>query len=115
MSVLLEDFQVAEHSPKRYQLLIKGADSVIMARLADRSGEIINYTQQRVDEFAREGLRTLLLAQKYIDQNDVQQCLARIEEANHQIKDRGQKLEQVYDNYENGFELIGSTAIEDKL
>ena len=46
---------------------------------------------------------------------DVQECLQRIEEANHEIKDRSQKLEELYEIYEDGFELIGSTAIEDRL
>jgi hypothetical protein len=50
MSVLIEDLQVPEHSPYRYQLLIKGADSVIMARLvANTSIDKVNYTQQTVD------------------------------------------------------------------
>ena len=115
MSVLIEDLQVPEHSQHRYQLLIKGADSVIMARLALKSTDKVHYTQQRVDEFAREGLRTLILGQKYMTKEDVHECLQRIEEANHQIKDRTQKLEEVYESYEDGFELIGSTAIEDRL
>ena len=45
MSVLIEDLQVEEDSPSRYQLLIKGADSVIMARLAFISTDIVHYTQ----------------------------------------------------------------------
>ena len=61
MSVLIEDLQVEEKSPHRYQLLIKGADSVIMARLDFTSTDKVQYTQQRVDDFAREGLRTLIL------------------------------------------------------
>ena len=45
MSVLIEDLQVPEDSPQRYQLLIKGADSVIMARIAYKSKENVYYTQ----------------------------------------------------------------------
>ncbi len=62
MSVLLEDLQAQETSPTRFQLLIKGADSVLMPRLLSQSSDIALYTQHIVDQYAREGLRTLLLA-----------------------------------------------------
>lgn len=50
--------------------MCKGADSVIQERLTEESkySEIFKSTQKNVDNFAEQGLRTLYLAEKYIDQ-----------------------------------------------
>ena len=49
-------------------LMCKGADSVIMERLSEssRNGDVLSKTQDYVDEYAEEGLRTLFLAERVI-------------------------------------------------
>jgi len=65
MSVVLRDPQ------GRILLMCKGADTVITERLSEqsRSGEILFKTDTEVDKFAEEGLRTLYLAEKYIEED----------------------------------------------
>jgi P-type E1-E2 ATPase len=50
-------------------LMCKGADSVILERMSKSSlsGEVLKNTQEYVDQYAEEGLRTLFLAEKTID------------------------------------------------
>ena len=50
----------------KIKLLCKGADSVILERL--RESKIENVTKQHLNEFANEGLRTLVLAEKEISE-----------------------------------------------
>jgi len=51
-------------------LMCKGADSVILERMTKESlgGQVLKTTQRAVDEYAKEGLRTLFLAEKIIDE-----------------------------------------------
>lgn len=51
-------------------LLCKGADSIILPRLNERTSPALDATQGFVDRYAEEGLRTLLLAQKVLDVNE---------------------------------------------
>jgi magnesium-transporting ATPase (P-type) len=50
-------------------LLCKGADTVILERMSEKSksSQIFAATQEKVDKFANEGLRTLFLAEKTIE------------------------------------------------
>ena len=62
MSVILEDQQTM-----KIKLLCKGADSIIKERLSlitQTAKDYMETTQEYVDEYAKEGLRTLLLAEK---------------------------------------------------
>lgn len=51
-------------------LMCKGADTMITERLTDESrrSQVFHETQTNVDIFAEQGLRTLFLAEKYIDE-----------------------------------------------
>lgn len=53
-------------------LMCKGADSVIEDRLSPESkgGDMFKKTKIIVDGFANQGLRTLYLAERKIDQNE---------------------------------------------
>jgi magnesium-transporting ATPase (P-type) len=53
----------------RILCLTKGADSIILARLRDGQDELIKRTDEFLDDCAKQGLRTLLLAQREIDPN----------------------------------------------
>ena len=52
----------------KIQLLTKGADSVIEQLLAPDQKQNLNSTMQFVNTYARNGLRTLLLAVKDLDE-----------------------------------------------
>lgn len=67
-------------------------------------------------QFAREGLRTLVVAQRYLTAQEYN----RFEREYHALKvsayaDKDKKLNALYDEYEQNLTYCGSTAIEDKL
>ena len=68
-----------------------------------------------VDEFANDGLRTLLLGQKTIHVSEYVKWNEKYVAALQTIKNRDEEIARVSEEIELGFELIGSTAIEDKL
>ena len=47
-------------------LFTKGADSVVLELLRDKTGEDAKRIIERIDEYARRGLRTLILGQRSI-------------------------------------------------
>ena len=68
-----------------------------------------------VDEYATEGLRTLLLAKKDIDEDNYEEWNERFQSALGKIVDRDTRVEKIQSEIEQGMWLVGSTAIEDKL
>jgi magnesium-transporting ATPase (P-type) len=98
-------------------LMCKGADTVITERLtsASRNSQVFSATQKFVDEFAESGLRTLFLAEKYLDEQTYAQWNEESKIAKLSINNREEKVAAVDEKIEVGLELVGSTAIEDKL
>ncbi|XP_069458224.1 phospholipid-transporting ATPase IB-like [Ovis canadensis] len=96
------------------RLYCKGADSVIYERLSENS-LFVEETLVHLENFAREGLRTLCVA--YIDLTEIEykQWLVMYKKASRMVRDRIQSLEDCYDSIEKKFLLLGATAIEDRL
>ena len=65
--------------------------------------------------FAEEGLRTLFLAQRYLSNDEYLRWNKDFEEAMKSVQNRDEKVAEINERIENNLELIGSTAIEDKL
>ena len=72
-------------------------------------------TQEYLDEYAKTGLRTLLVGQREIDPEFYQDWAKRFVKAATATVNRDKELAKVQDEVEFDFELLGSTAIEDKL
>lgn len=70
---------------------------------------------QHLEEFASEGLRTLLYAQRFIPEADYVSWKKSYDEATTSLVDRQQRIEEAGDVIEQSFDLVGATAIEDKL
>ncbi|KAL6876062.1 hypothetical protein HDV57DRAFT_150574 [Trichoderma longibrachiatum] len=70
---------------------------------------------QHVDDFAAEGLRTLLYAFRYVDEEAYAEWKAAYKEAETSLVDRQERIEIAAEKIEEHFELAGATAIEDKL
>ncbi|CAI7601272.1 unnamed protein product [Penicillium pancosmium] len=70
---------------------------------------------QHLNDFATEGLRTLLYGHRFLDESSYQNWKTAYHEASTSIVDRQQKIEDVGEQIEQGLELTGATAIEDKL
>jgi phospholipid-translocating ATPase len=97
-------------------LYCKGADSIIYSRLKrGEQSELRRTTAEHLEMFAREGLRTLCIAQKELGEEEYQSWNREHEIAAAAIQDREDKLEAVSDLIERDLTLLGGTAIEDRL
>lgn len=100
----------------RIVLFCKGADSVIYSRL--RRGEqsqLRKATAEHLEMFAREGLRTLCIAERVLDEEEYQSWNKEHDLAAAAVQDREEKLGKVSDAIERDLTLLGGTAIEDRL
>lgn len=99
---------------KKCIIYMKGADDTILKRLKEETDLEIQ-TRQHLVEFSNSGLRTLCLAYKELDEKFVQDWLARYKEANCLVVGRDEAVSKVSEEIEKDMNLIGATAIEDKL
>jgi phospholipid-transporting ATPase len=95
------------------KVMCKGADSIIYPRLKTRDD--VEATQKYLESYASEGLRTLLLAEKTISLDEYDEWMERYNEASMSTSNREAIVAEVEDSLENDFELVGATAIEDRL
>jgi len=77
--------------------------------------ETLKATTDYLEVYAKEGLRTLLLVEKEISQEEYSDFLTKYKEASLSQSMREERMEAVADKLERNFELLGATAIEDKL
>uniref|UniRef100_A0A3Q3AVL2 Phospholipid-transporting ATPase n=1 Tax=Kryptolebias marmoratus TaxID=37003 RepID=A0A3Q3AVL2_KRYMA len=100
----------------------KGADSVIMD-LADRPkgaeqeiySHITEQTQKHLDSYAREGLRTLCIAKKVLEEEEYDVWLKRQLLAESSIENREELLLESAQRLETNLNLLGCTGIVDRL
>uniref|UniRef100_A0A8C4W2Y8 Phospholipid-transporting ATPase n=1 Tax=Gopherus evgoodei TaxID=1825980 RepID=A0A8C4W2Y8_9SAUR len=101
-------------SVRKLRLYCKGADTVIYDRLAE-SSKYKEITLKHLEQFATEGLRTLCFAVTEISESEYQEWLDVYHRASTSIQNRALKLEESYELVEKNLQLLGATAIEDKL
>jgi hypothetical protein len=68
-----------------------------------------------LQKFAGEGLRTLCLASRDLDEDFFNNWKQRHQEAAISLDGRDERLDAIYEEIERDMVLIGVTAIEDKL
>ncbi|EGW03062.1 putative phospholipid-transporting ATPase VB [Cricetulus griseus] len=104
----------------------KGADSVIMDLLEDpacvsdidvekKLRRIQARTQKHLDLYARDGLRTLCIAKKVVNEEDFQRWASFRREAEASLDNREELLMETAQHLENHLTLLGATGIEDRL
>jgi len=101
---------VRDTSSKEIIFFMKGADTVM--------SEIIQYSdwlQEQCDNMARSGLRTLVVARKFLSEEQYQDFQTRYEQAKLQIHDRASRTAAVMATLEKDLELLGLTGVEDRL
>ncbi|XP_065129826.2 phospholipid-transporting ATPase IA isoform X7 [Paramisgurnus dabryanus] len=98
----------------KIRLYCKGADTAIYERLAD-SSRYKDITLKHLEQFATEGLRTLCFAVVDISESSYQQWLEIYHRASTSLQNRALKMEESYELIEKNLQLLGATAIEDKL
>ncbi|RPB14763.1 phospholipid-translocating P-type ATPase [Morchella conica CCBAS932] len=97
-------------------LFCKGADSIIYSRLrAGEQQELRRSTAEHLEMFAREGLRTLCIAQRELSEDEYKDWSRKYDIAAAAVHGREEKMEEVSDAIERDLFLLGGTAIEDRL
>uniref|UniRef100_A0A8C4S2X9 Phospholipid-transporting ATPase n=1 Tax=Erpetoichthys calabaricus TaxID=27687 RepID=A0A8C4S2X9_ERPCA len=99
----------------KLSLYCKGADTIIYERLHPDCKKLMDVTTEHLNEFAGEGLRTLVLAYKDLDDSYFNSWKVRHHEAITSLENREEKLDELYEEIETNMKLLGATAIEDKL
>lgn len=122
-----ELMQITEDDEDEVLVLTKGADSMLFPRLASDADSEINArtresTLKNLESFAQDGLRTLVICSKKMSVKDWEafHLRYRVTSADLQeveAKARGEKnaIDVLQDELENDLELLGATAIEDRL
>jgi len=96
----------------KYILYCKGADSVMYERaLAQQNDRLLEHLRM----FASEGLRTLVLARRQLSRAEYVAWNQAYQRAANSTVDRAAKLERVAEKVEVNLQIVGATAIEDKL
>ena len=78
--------------------------------------KIIKLKTESLMIFAKEGLRTLCMAKKKIEKEEVDDLLTEFKKINtSSSKEKNEELLKLFTKIEKGFNFIGASAIEDKL
>eukprot|EP00850_Spirogloea_muscicola_P020055 SM000206S06264 [mRNA] locus=s206:210585:223850:+ [translate_table: standard] len=107
----------------RVLVLAKGADSAMMPLLrrelvgeeGQAEASVLQGTLRDLDAFARQGLRTLVLAWRELSAEEEQQWVAKYQPAMTALADRSGALQDAALLVERDLRLAGATGIEDKL
>ncbi|XP_052526013.1 phospholipid-transporting ATPase IC isoform X3 [Tympanuchus pallidicinctus] len=105
---------IVRESNGRIRLYCKGADTVIFERLQPRNLKR-EATEEALDVFASETLRTLCLCYRDISHDEFEAWNKKFMEASVATSNRDEALDKVYEEIEKDLILLGATAIEDKL
>ncbi|KAL6595192.1 phospholipid-translocating P-type ATPase [Neocallimastix sp. 'constans'] len=96
-------------------LLCKGADTVIYERLQKNQDNLRGVTFTHLENFGSEGLRTLCIAYRYINEKEYQKWNEDYHKAEISLEDRDRLKDELASAIETNLILLGATAIEDKL
>ncbi|KAI9086650.1 hypothetical protein K1719_031244 [Acacia pycnantha] len=108
MSVVVKDCQNG-----KILLLSKGADEAILPFV--RAGQQTRNFIEAAEQYAHLGLRTLCLAWRELKEDEYQQWSLMFKEANSTLVDREWRVAEVCQIIEHDWEVLGVTAIEDRL
>lgn len=111
MSVVLVPIFDKKRKPILY---CKGADNVILERCKDSLEKKEKINQNLID-FSVKGYRTLVLAKKEMTSQEAEEFEKRYNTARCALADREKRLEDLAEELEAGMDLVGATAIEDKI
>nr|XP_033779615.1 phospholipid-transporting ATPase ID isoform X2 [Geotrypetes seraphini] len=109
MSVIVRDPE------GKIRLYCKGADTILFERLHASNYELMIATTEHLNEYAGDGLRTLVLAYKDLEEEYFEAWAERLQDASTALEGCDDKLTAIYEEIEQDMMLLGATAIEDKL
>ena len=94
----------------------KGADSRMLPLLKDDTDRsLLRKTREHIDLFSKEGLRTLIVGKRELSSDEYEEWSNEYNIANAAIVDRTEAVAAVSAKIERKLDLLGCTAIEDKL
>lgn len=93
----------------------KGNNTIPNDKLLVVDEFIIEKTLEHIEEFSTEGLRTLLYGFKWIDKKEYDSWHEKYQDSKTALTNRSQQIEDIGGMIEHDFELLGASAIEDKL
>lgn len=93
------------------ELLCKGADNIIRERSVAFEQSLVEH----LHEFACEGLRTLVMGKRTIPPEEWDQWSAEHADANLALEGRKERLFKLAAEIERDLEIVGASAIEDRL
>ncbi|XP_047370409.1 phospholipid-transporting ATPase VA isoform X1 [Vespa velutina] len=98
-------------------LYSKGADTTVLASLtsSDENSMTSAKIRQQLNSYARQGLRTLVMARRSLTQQEYETWHEKHLEAELAIENRERRIRDSYASLENHMTLLGATGIEDKL
>jgi phospholipid-translocating ATPase len=107
-------------------LYCKGADSVIYARLSSAYNnpshpshttlsEVKDQTTKDMEMFANNGLRTLCIAYRELEEEEYLQWVRVHDAATSAVENREEEIEKANERIERELVILGATALEDKL
>nr|XP_019784852.1 probable phospholipid-transporting ATPase IM isoform X2 [Tursiops truncatus] len=97
------------------KLYSKGADTILFERLHPSNEDLLTLTSDHLSEFAGEGLRTLAIAYRDLDDKYFKEWHKMLEDANAAVDERDERIAGLYEEIERDLMLLGATAVEDKL
>ncbi|EGZ28128.1 hypothetical protein PHYSODRAFT_309039 [Phytophthora sojae] len=119
---------IIRHPNGRIFLYSKGADVIIYGLLKkdkedeSTSSQLQEITRRHIDQYAEDGLRTLTIAVREIEPSYYKEWASRFHEAQNSLaeidkrkKDLPNDIDECMSEIESDLELLGATAIEDKL
>lgn len=106
MSIVVRDTKT-----KEITFLQKGAD-LVMAKIVQSN----DWLEEECANMAREGLRTLVVARKRLNEESYSTFKAKYHEASVSLENRNEAIAEVVEHHlERNLELLGLTGVEDKL
>ncbi|PFH38354.1 phospholipid-translocating P-type ATPase, flippase subfamily protein [Besnoitia besnoiti] len=110
MSVVIRD----RHG--RLRLLVKGADSSMLDIAAPGQDGMKQDLKEQLSEMASQGLRTLVMGQRYLSEKQFQKYRAMLISAKAMTGDQKEEaLNAALAKIERNIELLGASGIDDKL
>ncbi|KAL1197082.1 Phospholipid-transporting ATPase 1 [Cardamine amara subsp. amara] len=97
------------------KLFVKGADSSMFSVMNECYGDVIQATKNQLHAYSSDGLRTLVVGMRELNDSEFEQWHSSFEAASTALIGRAGLLRKVAGNIETSLRIVGATAIEDKL
>ncbi|KAI8908590.1 hypothetical protein EDD86DRAFT_191661 [Gorgonomyces haynaldii] len=103
---------VVVRTPEGIHVYCKGADNIMFERIKTQN---VDKSMEALTQYANIGLRTLVFGYRCLSEEEYQEFKRQYEEAQVALHQRDTLMDQAAAMIEKDFELIGCTAIEDRL